>query len=200
MVNRAQFATWFGAAIQPFKDRLFLMVGRGVLTALSAAEGALMRAQIDGLADETLEDREFVLDYGMSCRPHPGAEVLALFLAGLRSNGVVVRVFDARYQIALAEGEVAIHDDLGQKVHLTRDGIVAFSPKNITVESGETLRLVGKVVECHAHERMSWDINGYGWHFRHVAATTWENLTWQIGAVMAPTAPLPINPPEGPGA
>ncbi|MBI2236818.1 MAG: phage baseplate assembly protein [Magnetospirillum sp.] len=104
------------------------MVARGVLKALQRGGGDLLVATIDGLAGETLGEREFVQDYGLSSWPKPGAEVVAAFLAGLRSNGVVLRLFDRRYQIDLLEGEAAIHDDLGQRVHLTRTGIVADTP------------------------------------------------------------------------
>ncbi|TAN56253.1 MAG: hypothetical protein EPN20_19050 [Magnetospirillum sp.] len=125
------------AALRPIRDRLAMVVGRGVLAALEA-DGGLMKASVVGIDDEVLGDRDYVLDYGVSTRPLPGAEALMLFLAGLRSNGVVVRLFDRRYTLMLEYGEVALHDDLGQKVHLTRTGIVATSPLNITVAAGET--------------------------------------------------------------
>jgi phage gp45-like len=42
---------------------------------------------------------------------------------------------DRRYRIELAEGEVCIHDDLGQKVHLTRDGIVIKTDQKVTIDA-----------------------------------------------------------------
>lgn len=174
--------------LERIMDRLAMMVGRGVLMALEA-NGGLMRASIAGIADEVLGDRDFVLDYGISTRPHPGAEALMLFLAGLRSNGMVVRLFDRRYTITLQYGEVAIHDDLGQKVHLTRTGIVLSSPLDVTVTAGRTLRLEGDTVEVHAHGLYRFDVNGHGqvWHPTSVD-------TWQIGEQAG--IAKPISQPE----
>lgn len=187
----------FAAALQGIRDRLAMMVGRGVLAALQA-DGGLMRAALDGLPGEVLDDREYVLDYGMSSRAHPGAEALMLFLAGLRSNGVVVRLFDRRYSIKLEYGEVAIHDDLGQKVHLTRTGIVAETPLNATIKAGKMLRLEGEDVEIHASRSWSWDVDGYGQRLTSLGGGTYQLHTWQQGAVMAAAIIDPIKPPEGP--
>lgn len=197
MVTRETFLGWFAAAIQPVKDRLAMMVARGVLLALEQGVG-LMRATVDGVAGETLGEREYVLDYGLSSRPLPGAEVLALFLAGLRSNGMVVRIFDRRYQIQLAPGEVAIHDDLGQRVHLTRAGIVADTPLDITFRAGGKFRVECETYELHATVSASWDVDGYGRRITSLGAGAYEDKTWQIGAVIT-SVPLPIAPPEGPG-
>jgi len=62
--------------------------------------------------------------YGYSYRPKPGCQPYMLFPAGDRSYGVAIVIGDKRYQVDLVEGEVAVHDDQGQKVHLTRGGIV----------------------------------------------------------------------------
>jgi phage gp45-like len=187
----------FAAVVQGIRDRIAMMVGRGVLAALEADAG-LMRANLTGIgAEEVLDGREYVLDYGMSSRAHPGAEALMLFLAGLRSNGVVVRLFDRRYTIALEYGEVALHDDLGQKVHLTRTGIVAETPLNITLKAGKKLRLEAEDIEVHATTSLSWDVAGFGERWTATGGVAWEHKTWQIDAVVTPV-PLPIKPPEGP--
>lgn len=62
--------------------------------------------------------------YGLSYRPKPGCQPYMLFPAGDRSYGVAIVIGDKRYQVDLTGGEVALHDDQGQKVHLTRTGIV----------------------------------------------------------------------------
>lgn len=128
-----------------------------------------------------------------------------LFLAGLRSNGLVVRVADRRYAIALEYGEVAIHDDLGQRIHLTRAGIVASTPLNIdlsagqdvTIKAGRKLRLEAEDIERHATRSDGWDVAGFGQRWTWAGGTAWENMTWQIDATVT-SAPLSIKPPEGP--
>ena len=182
------------AALAPIRDRLAMMVGRGVLAALEA-DGGLMKASVVGIDDEVLGERDYVLDYGVSTRPHPGAEALMLFLAGLRSNGMVVRLYDRRYTLMLQYGEVAIHDDLGQKVHLTRDGIVATSPLHVTVEAGETLRLAGKSVHIHAAEHLDVDCGGYGWRWA-ASGGAYTVTSYTIGPVTGTT--VAVAPPEVP--
>lgn len=50
---------------------------------------------------------------------------MVLFPGGDRSHGMAVIVADRRYRLkGLARGEVAIYDDQGQSVTLTRGGIV----------------------------------------------------------------------------
>ncbi|EME69710.1 bacteriophage Mu Gp45 protein [Paramagnetospirillum caucaseum] len=182
------------AALQPLRDRLAMMVGRGVLAALEA-DGGLMRAGIKGIDDEVLGERDYVLDYGISTRPHPGAEALMLFLAGLRSNGVVVRLYDRRYTISLEYGEVAIHDDKGQKVHLTRTGIAVTSPLDITVASAKTLRLAGERVHIHATKYLDVDCNGHGWCWASLGAS-YTVTNYVIGEVSSAT--VAVSPAEVP--
>jgi phage gp45-like len=63
--------------------------------------------------------------YGIASRPHPGCTALVINVGGEQSpQDVIIATNDAQYHLTLAEGEVALHDDLGQKVHLTRAGIV----------------------------------------------------------------------------
>jgi hypothetical protein len=58
------------------------------------------------------------------------AEAVMAFTGGNRSHGALLVVGDRRYRIkGLAEGEVALFDDQGHQVHITRDGIVVSAPK-----------------------------------------------------------------------
>lgn len=59
------------------------------------------------------------------------AEAFMTFLGGNRSQGVAIAVGDRRYRLyKLAEGEVALHDDQGQQVHMKRDGIYGSVPNS----------------------------------------------------------------------
>lgn len=97
--------------------------------------------------------------YGFTAHPHPEAEALAAFFGGDRSHGVVVTVADRRFRLKeLKQGEVALYDDLGQKIVLTRDGIALTTPLNLTATvkgtmtatvSGETtLKCPTLTVDC----------------------------------------------------
>lgn len=78
--------------------------------------------------------------YGFSSRPHPGADAAYICLGGDKSKMVVIQTHDQRYMFVLTEGEVALHDDLGQSVHLTRTGIaINGGGKPITITNSPTL-------------------------------------------------------------
>lgn len=114
----------FQKMASPIARRLQNMLARGVVAASNAA--AKMQAlQVKLLAGETADALEHFEPYGFTSRPLPGAEVAALFVDGDRSHGLVLVAADRRYRMTgFAEGELAIHDDQGQSVHLTRAGIV----------------------------------------------------------------------------
>lgn len=104
--------------------RIMLMLARGVLRQVRDGD-KLQVLQATFLEGETRAQLERVQQYGFTGHPHPGAEVVSLFLGGNRDHGLVIAVDDRRYRLAgLAQGEVALYDDLGQRVHLTRAGIV----------------------------------------------------------------------------
>lgn len=114
----------FGKLMAPLRRSLGNMIARGVVTAVNSAT-KMQTLQIRLLADESKSDVEHFEPYGFTANPKPGAEEVALFPDGDRSHGVVIVVADRRYRLqGLESGEVALHDDQGQKVHLTRNGIV----------------------------------------------------------------------------
>lgn len=95
------------------------MIVYGVLKAIS--DGAVRLFSGSGRTRETFSLREFVQHYGFASSPQAGAELVILV------EGNVITAIgsdDRRYRLALVNGEVALYDDLGQVVHLTRSGIV----------------------------------------------------------------------------
>lgn len=110
--------------LAPAQRRLQNLVARGTV-ALSQAGKMMQALQVKLLAGETLDQVEHFEPYGFTSRPLGGAEVLTLSVDGDRSHTIVVVAADRRYRMTgFEEGEVAIHDDQGQSVHLTREGIV----------------------------------------------------------------------------
>jgi phage gp45-like len=60
-----------------------------------------------------------------------GAEAFMGFMGGGRSHGVAFMAGDRRYRLyKLANGEVAMHDDQGQQIHMKRDGLWASVPNS----------------------------------------------------------------------
>lgn len=114
----------FGRMLGPLRRSIGNMVARGVVAAVNAAN-KMQTIQMRLMSDEAKSDVEHFEPYGYTSHPLAGAEGVVLFPDGDRSHGMLLVVADRRFRIkSLRPGEVAIHDDLGQKVHLTRDGIV----------------------------------------------------------------------------
>lgn len=98
--------------------RLQLLAAQGVATLVGAQ---VVQAKV---LDGEVAKAQRVEPYGLSYRPKPGAQVYLVFPAGDRAQGVALVVGDKRYQMDLAEGEVALHDDEGNHVLLGRGGVV----------------------------------------------------------------------------
>lgn len=119
--------------------RLDDILGRGVV---SAADGSKkMRAlQVRLLADEVRDDLEHIEPYGFTSEPKDDEqpESFTLFFGGDRSHGIVFCVADRRFRLKnMKPGEVALYDDLGQKVYLTREGIVVETPGTLKATVGK---------------------------------------------------------------
>ena len=114
--------------------RIRLMFGRAVVRLIDDAREA-QELQIDLLEDESQDAVERFQNYGFTSAPHPGAEALVACVGGLRSHAVAIVVEDRRYRLKnLAQGEVAMFDDLGNVITLGRDRmtITAVSELKIT--------------------------------------------------------------------
>lgn len=123
------------------RQRAMMAVGRAVLTAVDDTKKA-QSLQLTLLSSETAQNIERFQEYGYTSVPFAGAEAVMACVGGLRSHGIVVAVEDRRYRLkALANGEVALYDDQGQKVYLRRGGVLITTPgaeasENLTVGNG----------------------------------------------------------------
>ncbi len=136
MVNRHPIVTAVDKLTQPIRRRVQLMVGRAVIKAVG--DGSICQTlQITALKGEVLDGVERITEYGFTSHPHPGAEAVVLAVGGNRDHAVVIAAGDRRYRVTgLAAGEVALHDDQGQVVKLSRTGIEITTPMNLTLNAG----------------------------------------------------------------
>lgn len=118
-MDRRQMSRLFS----PIWRRMRLLVSRGVLQ-MSKDEAGLQEVQVTLQGDEPAWAERFQ-QYGLTSVPHGGAEAVVASVGGARAHLVALVVDDRRFRMgSLKTGEVAIYDDLGQSVHLTREGIV----------------------------------------------------------------------------
>lgn len=103
--------------------RVLLLVGRArIKTVVDGGNVQVMQVQLG--ADEISDEVPRLAEYGFQSSPPPDSDAVLVFLAGERSNGVVIACGNKTYRMkGLATGEVAISDDKGQKVYLSAAGI-----------------------------------------------------------------------------
>ena len=107
-----------------------------VVKASRAAAAKIGKVQFSGLSGD--DETEHWHPYGFQARPLPGAHALQAAVGANSETTITILVGDRRYTLGLEAGEVAVADDLGQKVHLTRTGIVVEAP-SIKLGAGAAL-------------------------------------------------------------
>jgi phage gp45-like len=98
----------------------------------------LGEVKLNGFAGEAMQTIEHANPYGFSTYPKGPSMVGGVkryavafmsFLTGNRSHGVAQQISDRRFRLYnKKEGEVALHDDQGQWIYLTRNGVLAKAP------------------------------------------------------------------------
>jgi len=172
---------WAQAAIERLYRRMLMVIGRGRIGVVDDT-GPVQTMQVKLGQDEVVDAIKRLMEYGFTSKPLPGADAVVVFMAGNRSSGCVIATGDQRYRLHLQSGEVAIHDDQGQKVHLTRTGIVVSAPN-------KKIRLEGKEIEIHATDSFRFDVNGRGYHYFPD-----HDDSWTTGSTSGTAHP--ITPPE----
>lgn len=129
-------------AIREISSRVMMMFSRGVLRSVNDS-GPRQQVQVELLKDELRDGLEHMQNYGFTSHPR-GGDVAVAFLAGNREQGIVLVVDDRRYRIPLLAGEVAIYDDLGNKVELLREMVKVTAVQHLEAVA-PTIKLVGNL-------------------------------------------------------
>lgn len=117
MANTANIATRLAR-------RVLCAIGRGRI-AISDDSGVIQEIQTRFNPLETIDGMPYVQHYGYASRAPTGSDVLALFIGGDRSSGVVVGTNDQKTRpTGLNYGESKQYSALGQYVYLSTTGIV----------------------------------------------------------------------------
>lgn len=139
----------FERMMEPLRQRVMLMVAKAIVKMVDDG-GGLQRVQIKLLNGELRSDVARVQNYGHSARPSGDTLAVALSIGGNRDHMLVVALDDLAHRPRdLREGEATLYDDLGQRVWLTRDGIVIDGAgKPITIQNAPLLRADVPRFEC----------------------------------------------------
>lgn len=121
--------------LKNIQSRVLLMVGRGVLKAVSDNANAQL-CQVSLLDGELKSNVERVQNYGMTSVPPAGSLATVLFVGGDRSNGLIIAAENRKIRVkGLKAGEVAIYTDEGDEIYLKRGNEIAFKTKKMTVSA-----------------------------------------------------------------
>ena len=101
-----------------------LMVARGVVESLKD-DGGLQLVKLKLLAGENRDNIERFQNYGFTSYPKADSEAVVIFPGGNREAGFVISIDDRNFRLkSLAEGEVALYTDEGDKIHFKRGGTI----------------------------------------------------------------------------
>lgn len=180
---REQIQNAVQAMIKPLRNRVYNIVSRAVLEAVNDS-GKMQVIKVSVLAGENRDDVEYFQDYGFTSVSKAGAEALILCPQGNREHMIAIKVGDRTVRIkGLASGDVAMFDDVGNKIHLKQNGtieivaatkVLVTSPEaefsgnvkvkgNLTVEGKETVTgdaTAGNVISNGAVTAASGAISG----------------------------------------
>ncbi|PDO83348.1 phage baseplate assembly protein V [Kosakonia pseudosacchari] len=111
-------------ALQNLQRQVQSLITRAVIGSVNAATKC-QTVDVSLIASEEKTGVEHLEPYGFTSRADAGSEAVLLFPDADRSHAVAIVVADRRYRLkGLANKEVAIFDDQGLVIKLSRDGIV----------------------------------------------------------------------------
>jgi phage gp45-like len=111
-----------------------LQIGRATTAATDGGKTRTLQLAFMTLGN-TISSITQMQHYGFASRPHAMSDHVVIAPGNQPSQTLSIASNDQRYQISLAEGEVAIHDDQGQSVHINRAGITWIDKNGNTLTS-----------------------------------------------------------------
>ena len=122
-MDARSFIEGFNRLIEPIKNRVMLMVNRGVVTSTDDSQ-KLQTMQVKVLAGETKKAVPSVQHFGFSSHTPAGSDVVMLCTNGNRENSVIIGTESRQYRyINLAEGDSIHYNKNGKFIHIKGDDI-----------------------------------------------------------------------------
>lgn len=135
-------------------QNLFWMIaralGRGKITGVTD-NGPVQTVQMQLSQSETRDGTPRLAEFGFSSNPPAGSDAVVMFMAGQRTNGVIVGTgHQASRPQNLAPGETMIYTQDGKKIYLTASGgiIIDANGQDITIKNAQKIRAETPRLEC----------------------------------------------------
>lgn len=115
----------FSRMVRPMQQAIARRAAR-VVARLVDDSTKMQLLQIGVMAGETAGGVERFQNYGFTSKPLAGAEGVVVFLGGGSDHPICIAMDDRRYRkIALAEGESAVYNHVGDFIHIKADGSIS---------------------------------------------------------------------------
>lgn len=165
--------------LEPIKRRIFLLIGRAVLTAIKASEKT-QTIQVTSLDGETISDVEHMQPFGLEAYPNSDTEAIILFINGNRDQGIAITVSDRdKRPKDLQQGDTCLYDSRGQECRLGADKV------HLKDSRGQEVHMTATEVKVK---------DAFGNHITMTAAgitiATGDSVIWQPNI-------LPVDPVTG---
>lgn len=160
-MSLAKLAKRAVAAAQSVSDGI-RQAFRGKLTLTQAGE-PIQRVQVQGLADEMLQDIEQLQQFGFTSHAPSGTEVIVLPLGGDTTHGIVVASEHGAFRVQnLHAGEVAVYDQSGSKIVLKQGKLIEIDCDNLVINATQKVQINSPLTETSAVLTAQGQINGNG--------------------------------------
>lgn len=110
--------------VNSLESRLSVYLQRGLVTGTTEPAGTNQIVDVMTGVEEVATGLERIQEYGFTSHlpDNKSSEAQVLWLNGRRDTGFVIATDNRAFRLHVQQGEVAIYDDRGQNVHLTRWG------------------------------------------------------------------------------
>jgi len=121
------------ASVRALRQRVMMSIAKAVVDQINDSQGRQL-VKIRVLSGETLSNVERFQNYGTTSYPPDSSDAAVVFAQGNRDQGIIVSVDNREFRLKnLEKGEVALYDDLGNKVHLKRSELLVEAVSQVHV-------------------------------------------------------------------
>lgn len=125
----------FSVLFKPWKNRILLMIGRGVLLASKDSDG-IQKIQLTLLADEVKDQVENMAHFGFTSRAPAGSDIIGVCIGSNRDHVVGIATEHREYRFKnLGEGECAIYSKDGDYIHLKNGNVIDIKTKTLNIDA-----------------------------------------------------------------
>lgn len=135
---------------------------RGTLNLVKSADN-IQKAQVSGLADETLQDVELMQQFGLTSVPPAGTQVVVLPMGGETTHSIVIATENGSVRVKnLKSGETAVYDESGSTIILKQGRLIEIDCDILKITASTKVEISSPLVETDRVLTAQGQINGNG--------------------------------------